>query len=384
MAKKDYYKVLGISPEANDLEIKRAYKKLAIKYHPDRNHGNKIYENKFKEVKEAYEILSDSKKRESYDKYGHNAFNQSNYKNDYNESFTSTNDFGDIFGEVFGDIFGSDKRNNTREERGSDLQYNLNLNLEDAVNGVEKKIKIPTLKKCNICNGSGSKNISNKNNYCNTCEGSGQIHIRKGFFSVQQTCHMCYGKGTYIKNPCYKCNGNGRINTIKTLSIKIPSGIDNGNKIRLNGEGEAGKNNSSSGDLYIKIKINKHPIFKRKKMNLYCKIPINFHIAALGGDVEVPTLNGKVKLKIPKETQSGKLFRIKGKGVKSINNTYYGDLICKIIVETPVNLNAKQKKIVEKLGKSLNSSNGNKNNPKHERFFSSVKKFFKNLRKYKI
>ncbi|WP_343154880.1 molecular chaperone DnaJ [Buchnera aphidicola (Pseudoregma panicola)] len=381
MSKKDYYKILGISQSATDLEIKKAYKRLAIKYHPDRNQGNKNFEEKFKEIKQAYEILSNKEKRSAYDKYGHQAFDQSNYNNNYNGNFTNTNDFGDIFGEVFGDIFGDEKRH--KSERGSDLQYNLNINLEDVVNGIEKKIKIPTLKKCNFCNGTGNrKNLYN--NVCHTCNGNGQIHIRKGFFTIQQTCYTCNGKGKYIKNPCYKCNGEGRLNTIKTLSVKIPPGIDTGDKIRLNKEGEAGKNNSDNGDLYVKIKIKKHPIFKRKKSNLYCKIPINFSVAAIGGIVEVPTLNGKVKLKIPKETQYGELFRIRGKGVKTINSIYCGDLICKIIVEIPVNLNEKQKKIIYKLGKSLNKQNGNKNSPKYERFFYRVKKFFENLRKYKI
>ncbi|WP_343190044.1 molecular chaperone DnaJ [Buchnera aphidicola] len=380
MSKKDYYKILGISQSATDLEIKKAYKKLAIKYHPDRNQGNKSYEEKFKEVKEAYEILSNTEKRSAYDKYGHQAFDQSG-NNNFNNSFSSTNDFGDIFGEVFGDIFGDEKRN--KYEKGSDLEYLLNINLEDVLNGTKKIIKIPTLKKCNFCKGTGNKNNLN-NNECYTCNGSGQIHARKGFFTVQQTCYTCNGKGKYIKDPCYKCNGEGRLNTIRTLSIKIPSGIDSGDKIKLSEEGEAGKNNAPYGDLYVKIKINKHPIFKRKKSNLYCKIPINFSTAAIGGIVEVPTLNGKIKLKIPKETQYGKLFRIREKGIKSINNNYRGDLICKIIVETPVNLNENQKKIIYKLGKSLNKSNGNRNSPKYERFFYKVKKFFQNLRKYKI
>ncbi|WP_343184137.1 molecular chaperone DnaJ [Buchnera aphidicola (Ceratovacuna keduensis)] len=380
MSKKDYYKILGISKSATDLEIKKAYKRLAIKYHPDRNQGNKNFEEKFKEIKEAYEILSNQEKRSAYDKYGHKAFDQSNY-NSYNGNFSSTNDFGDIFGEVFGDIFGDEKKDHF--EKGSDLQYNLNINLEDVVNGIEKNIKIPTFKKCNFCKGTGNrKNLYN--NKCNTCNGNGQIHVRKGFFTIQQTCYTCNGNGKHIKDPCYKCNGEGRLNTIRTLSIKIPPGIDTGDKIRLNKEGEAGKNNAPNGDLYIKIKIKKHPIFKRKKSNLYCKIPINFSIAAIGGIVEVPTLNGKVKLKIPKETQYGELFRIREKGVKTINSMYLGDLICKIIVETPVNLNEKQKKIIYKLGKSLNTSNGNKNSPKYERFFYRVKKFFENLRKYKI
>ncbi|BGI51347.1 MAG: molecular chaperone DnaJ [Buchnera aphidicola (Ceratovacuna japonica)] len=383
MSKKDYYKILGVSQSATDIEIKKAYKRLAIKYHPDRNQGNKNYEEKFKEIKEAYEILSNEEKRSSYDKYGHEAFDQqqANYNSSFNGSFSNTNDFGDIFGEVFGDIFGDEK--NGHSDKGSDLQYDLSINLEDVVNGTKKEIKIPTLKKCNFCKGTGNRKSSN-NNECHTCQGKGQIHVRKGFFTIQQTCYTCNGKGKYIKDPCYKCNGEGRINTIRKLSIKIPQGIDTGDKIKLSEEGEAGKNNAPNGDLYIRIKIKKHPIFKRKKSNLYCKIPINFSVAAIGGIVEVPTLNGKIKLKIPKETQYGKLFRIREKGVKTVNSSYLGDLICKVIVETPVNLNEEQKKIIYNLGKSLNIYNKNKNSPKYARFFYRVKKFFENLRKYKI
>ncbi|WP_343189186.1 molecular chaperone DnaJ [Buchnera aphidicola (Chaitoregma tattakana)] len=381
MSKKDYYKILGISQSATDIEIKKAYKRLAIKYHPDRNQGNKSYEEKFKEVKEAYEILSNSEKRSAYDKYGHQAFDQTSSNNNFHGSYSNTNDFGDIFGEVFGDIFGDGGGN--REERGSDLQYELEINLEDVVNGVEKEIKIPTLKKCNFCKGTGNRKILD-NNKCYTCQGNGQIHVRKGFFTVQQTCYTCHGKGKYIKDPCYKCNGEGRISTIRKLLVKIPPGINTGDKIRLSSEGEAGKNNSPNGDLYVIVKVKKHQIFKRKKTNLYCNIPINFSTAALGGTIEVPTLNGKIKLKIPKETQYGKLFRIREKGVTSINNNCLGDLICKIIVETPVNLNDNQKKIIFELGKSLNKSNGNKNSPKYARFFYKVKKFFENLRRYKI
>ncbi|MCW5197646.1 molecular chaperone DnaJ [Buchnera aphidicola] len=376
MNKKDYYEILNISKSANDREIKRAYKRLAVKYHPDRNNNSKYSEKKFKEIKEAYEILINPEKRSAYDQYGHSAFEQNSSGSDFNGSFTSSTDFGDIFGDVFGDIFES---NNQRENyRGSDLQYNISLNLEEAVKGTVKEIHIPSLQKCHSCDGKKTQKGTVPEN-CNTCHGKGNIHMRKGFFTVQQTCPSCQGQGKFIKNPCSTCNGHGRIQKSKKLSIKIPAGIDNNDKIRLNNEGEAGENGASSGDLYIKINIKKHSIFTRQKNDLYCEIPINFTLAALGGIVEVPTLNTKVKIKIPPETQTGKIFRIKGKGVQSIRNYMTGDLLCKIIVETPINLNQYQKTLLKNLNNSLKGTKGEKNNPKSKKFFDGVKKFFQNL-----
>ncbi|CAL4319424.1 Chaperone protein DnaJ [Buchnera aphidicola (Chaitophorus sp. 3695)] len=378
MNKKDYYKTLNISKSANDREIKRAYKRLAVKYHPDRNNNSKLSEKKFKEIKEAYEILINPEKRSAYDQYGHSAFEQNSSGNDFNGSFTSSTDFGDIFGDVFGDIF---ENSNSRENhRGSDLQYNISLNLEEAVKGTIKEIHIPSLQRCHTCNGNKTQTGTIPEN-CNTCHGKGNIHMRKGFFTVQQTCPSCQGQGKFIKNPCYTCNGYGRIQKSKKLSIKIPAGIDNNDKIRLNNEGEAGENGAASGDLYIQVNIKKHPIFKRKKNDLYCEIPINFTLAALGGKVEVPTLNGKVKIQIPPETQTGKLFRVKGKGVQSIRNYITGDLLCKIIVETPINLNQYQKKLLNDLNYSLKGNQGETNNPRSKRFFDGVKKFFQDLTK---
>ncbi|NIG99098.1 MAG: molecular chaperone DnaJ [Buchnera aphidicola (Periphyllus acericola)] len=377
MTKKDYYEMLNISKSANDREIKRAYKRLAVKYHPDRNKNSKNSEKKFKEIKEAYEILINPEKREAYDKYGHSAFDNNASNNQYHESFTHTTDFGDIFGDVFGDIFGNSREENSK---GSDLQYNLNLDLEDAVKGVTKKIYIPSLKTCNKCHGKKTE-FGTDPEICKTCNGNGNIHTRKGFFTVQQTCPVCNGKGKFVKNPCKTCYGHGRIKTTKKLSIKIPAGIDNNDKIRLNNEGEIGENNAPAGDLYIKIKVNEHQIFKREKNNLFCEIPINFTMAALGGIVEVPTLNGKIKLKIPPETQSNKLFRIPGKGVQSIKNNYIGDLLCKVVIETPINLNKNQKKLLYKLGKSLEKNKNKKNSPRSKRFFDGVKKFFDSLTK---
>ncbi|ABJ90572.1 molecular chaperone DnaJ [Buchnera aphidicola] len=388
MTKQDYYTTLNISNTASQLDIKRAYKKLAIKYHPDRNQGNKTAEEKFKKIKQAYEILSDTKKRNLYDQYGHSAFEQNNNSNnEFHSSFTtSTSDFNDIFGDVFGDIFGSNKKN--RKEKGSDLQYNIILTLEEAVKGIKKEIRIPKLDKCQSCYGYGSA-YGSKPSTCTSCNGHGQIHMRKGFFSVQQTCSTCRGTGTMIKNPCKICFGQGRIKKSKKLSITIPAGIDTNDQIRLNNEGEAGKYGAKSGDLYIQIKVKKHPIFKRDENNLHCKIPINFVIAggsiilysSFRGEITVPTLEGKINLKIPSETQSGKIFRIRGKGVKSVRKGFQGDLFCKIIVETPVNLNSFQKKILYQLGESFKNYKGENNSPKSKRFFNSVKKFFNNFTK---
>ncbi|WP_343189545.1 molecular chaperone DnaJ [Buchnera aphidicola] len=380
MNQRDYYQILGLNKNANDLEIKKAYKRLAIKFHPDRNQGNKESENKFKEVKKAYEILSDKKKRSAYDQYGHEAFEQGYNGNEeygFHSTFSNTTDFGDIFGDIFGDVFGNNKKN--QKTRGADLCYKMQLTLEEAIKGITKKIKIPKLEKCNICYGSG-ENKGSKLKKCLTCNGSGKINLRKGFFTIQQTCNICKGQGAKINNPCYSCNGKGKIRKTKTLSIKIPSGIDTGDKIRLNNEGEIGKNNGQPGDLYVQIKIKKHDIFTRKSNNLYCKIPINFTIASLGGNIQVPTLEGYINIKIPSETQSGKLLRIRGKGIRSIQNNNKGDLICKIIIETPINLNKKQKKILLKLEKSLKKSKGY-NNPISKNFLNGVKKFFNKLKK---
>ncbi|WP_295164714.1 molecular chaperone DnaJ [uncultured Buchnera sp.] len=378
MAKKDYYQILGIPKSAEEREIKKAYKRLAMKYHPDRNQGDKSAENKFKEIKEAYEILINEEKRSAYDQYGHAAFeNGYNQNNTYN-TFTSSTDFGDIFGDVFGDIFGGSR--NQRMKKGADLCYNMEISLEEAVKGVTKEIRIPTFQKCKTCYGTGAS-AGTKPNGCSTCHGKGQIHLRKGFFTVQQSCPKCNGRGTVIKNPCHVCRGQGRIKTNKILSVKIPSGIDTNDKIRLSNEGEAGTNGAPSGDLYVQMTVNKHPIFEREDNNLYCEVPINFTMAALGGEIEVPTLDGRVKLKIPSETQSGKLFRIRGKGVKSVQSRSKGDLLCRVVVETPVNLNEQQKYLLNELGNSFNGFRGDKNSPRSKRFFDGVKRFFDDLTK---
>lgn len=373
MAKSDYYDILGVSKSADERDIKRAYKRLAMKFHPDRNPGNVAAETKFKEIKEAYEILSHAEKRAAYDQYGHSAFEQGGMGGG---TSSTASDFSDIFGEVFGDIFGSNRRN--RAGRGADLRYNIELSLEDAVRGVVREICVPTLLTCEQCHGSGARSSASIIT-CMTCHGQGQIQMRQGFFSVQQSCPTCRGHGKIIKEACNRCHGHGRIERSRTLSVKIPPGVNTGDRIRLAGEGESGKNGASSGDLYVQIQIKKHPIFEREEKNLYCEVPISFSMAALGGEIEVPTLDGRVKLRIPSETQTGKLFRMRGKGVKSVRSGGSGDLLCRVVVETPIRLNDKQRQLLRDLSDSFEGPNGNRNSPRSKSFFDGVKKFFDDL-----
>jgi len=374
MAKRDYYEILGVPKSAEEREIKKAYKRLAMKYHPDRNSGDKDAEEKFREVKEAYEILTDDQKRAAYDQYGHAAFEQGGMGG--GGGFGQGADFGDIFGDVFGDIFGGGRRQ--RSSRGADLRYNMELTLEEAVRGVTKEIRIPTLEECEVCHGSGAKSGS-KPQTCPTCHGQGQVHMRQGFFTVQQACPHCQGRGTIIKDPCNTCHGHGRVEKNKTLSVKIPAGVDTGDRIRLTGEGEAGENGAPAGDLYVQVQVKQHAIFERDGSDLHCEVPINFAMAALGGEIEVPTLDGRVKLKVPAETQTGKLFRMRGKGVKSVRGGAQGDLLCRVYIETPVNLNDKQKKLLRELEESFGGPAGEHNSPRSKSFFDGVKKFFEDL-----
>ncbi|EKT53967.1 molecular chaperone DnaJ [Providencia rettgeri] len=375
MAKRDFYEVLGLERNASDKDIKRAYKRLAMKHHPDRNQGDKESEGKFKEIKEAYEVLSDEQKRVAYDQYGHAAFEQGGMGG--GGGFGGGADFSDIFGDVFGDIFGGGRRQQ-RPSRGSDLQYNMELTLEEAVRGVTKEIRIPTLETCDVCHGNGAKPGTSADT-CSTCHGMGQVHMRQGFFSVQQPCPTCHGRGKVIKDPCNKCHGHGRVERYKTLSVKIPAGVDTGDRVRLSGEGEAGENGAPAGDLFVQVHVLPHNIFERDGNNLHCEVPINFADAALGGEIEVPTLDGRVKLKIPAETQTGKIFRMKGKGVKSVRGGLQGDLMCHIVVETPVKLNEKQKELLKEFGESLGGKSGEKNSPRSKSFLDGVKKFFDDL-----
>lgn len=369
MAKKDYYDILGVSKTADEREIKKAYKRLAMKYHPDRNQ-EKGADILFKQSKEAYEVLTDARKRAAYDQHGHAAFEQGRMGGG------ESTDFSDIFGDVFGDIFGGGRRQ--RAARGSDLRYNMELSLEEMVRGVNKEIRIPALEKCDSCHGSGSK-FGSSPITCPTCHGQGQVQMRQGFFSVQQTCSYCHGRGQIIKDHCNKCKGHGRIEKFKTLSVKIPAGVDTGDRIRLSNEGEIGENGAPAGDLYVQIQVKAHPIFEREGDNLYCEVPINFAVAALGGEIEVPTLDGRVQLKIPAETQTAKLFRMRGKGVKSVRGGSQGDLLCRVVVETPVNLNDRQKQLLRDLASSLGGPSGDKNSPRSKSFIDGVKNFFDDL-----
>ncbi|MBE2896387.1 molecular chaperone DnaJ [Pasteurellaceae bacterium HPA106] len=379
MSKRDYYEILGVERSADEKAIKKAYKRLAMKYHPDRNPGDKEAEAKFKEAQEAYEILTDKQKRAAYDQYGHAAFEQGGFgggAGGFGGGFGGA-DFGDIFGDIFGDMFGGGgSRGGRRVVRGDDLRYDLEITLEEAVRGTTKDIRINTLAECDKCHGSGAEKDS-KVETCPTCHGSGRVRRQQGFFVTEQVCPTCHGSGKKIEKPCSACHGEGRVHKAKNLSVKIPAGVDTGNQLRLSGEGAAGENGAPAGDLYVVIHVKPHRIFERDGNNLYCEVPISFTMAALGGEIEVPTLDGRVKLKIPAETQTGKLFRMRGKGVQSARSNYAGDLICKVIVETPVKLNDEQKDLLKKLEKSLEGTS--KHRPKSSSFLDGVKKFFDDL-----
>ena len=377
MSKRDYYEVLGVAKNATEAEIKKAFKRLAMKYHPDRNPDDKAAEEKFKEAKEAYEILTDAQKRAAYDQFGHAGVDPSaGGGGGYGPGGGS---FSDIFGDVFGDIFGGAagaRGGGSRAYRGSDLRYNLELSLEEAVMGTTVKIRVPTLVECDECDGSGARKGTSAQT-CPTCHGHGQVRMQQGFFSLQQTCPRCHGSGKIITDPCGKCHGQGRVQEQKTLSVKVPAGVDDGDRIRLSGEGEAGLHGGPAGDLYVQIHVRQHPIFTRDENNLACEMPISFVTAALGGELDVPTLGGRVKLKIPAETQSGKLFRLRGKGVKSVRGGDVGDLICRVVVETPVNLTSKQKDLLREFETSLG---GDKHSPKASSWLDGVKKFFEDMK----
>ena len=376
MSKRDYYEVLGIEKNASEAEIKKAFKRLAMKYHPDRNPDDEEAENKFKEAKEAYEILSDAQKRSAYDQFGHAGVDPSA---GMGGGFGGGANFSDIFGDVFGDIFGGGRaRGGAHGYRGDDLQYNLELSLEDAVRGTQVDIRIPTQVPCEECGGSGAKKGTTPTT-CSTCGGVGQVRMQQGFFSLQQTCPRCHGSGKIITDPCGSCHGQGRIQKHKTLSVKVPAGVDTGDRIRLTGEGEAGEHGGPPGDLYVHISVMPHRIFERDGNDLYCEVPIGLTTAALGGELEVPTLDGRIKLKIPAETQSGKMFRLRGKGVRSVRSGATGDLMCKVHVETPVNLTKRQKELLQELGESLEKDSV-EHSPRSSGWLDSVKKFFEDMK----
>jgi molecular chaperone DnaJ len=372
MAKRDYYVVLEVERTASDAEIKKAYRRLAMKHHPDRNPDSKDGEEKFKEAKEAYEILTDAEKRRAYDAYGHAGVNPQMGAGPGQEGFGG---FAEAFGDIFSDIFGGGQgRGRASVFRGADLRYNLEVSLEQAARGTETKIRIPTMETCETCKGSGAKPGTHPKT-CDTCHGSGTVRLSQGFFSIQQTCPTCHGTGKMVTDPCATCRGAGRLKKHKTLAVKIPAGVDEGDRIRLSGEGEAGVNGGPPGDLYVVIHLKAHGVFQRDGDDLHCEMPISFTQAALGGEIDIPTLDGSAKIKVPPETQTGQVFRLRGKGIKGVRSTYPGDLLCEVVVETPVRLTERQRELLREL-EDINTKDSNRHNPRAKSFMDKVRAFF--------
>jgi len=374
MARRDYYQVLDVARTATDVEIKKAYRRLAMKFHPDRNPTDHEAEGRFKEVKEAYEVLCDPQKRAAYDQFGHAGVDASRGGG---QGFDPRDAFGDIFGEVFGDIFGGGRRNRSGVYRGADLRYELALDLEQAVFGAAANVEFTTLAECGECKGSGSAEGA-KPATCETCRGAGQVRMQQGFFAVQQTCPRCQGRGQVITDPCSGCRGQGRLRRQKTLAVKVPAGVDDGDRIRLTGEGEAGRNGGPAGDLYVEIRVREHKIFERDGSHLSCEVPMSFATASLGGTIEVPTLDGNATIKVPPETQSGRVFRLREKGIKPVRGGPTGDLFCRVVVETPVNLNREQKELLRSLEDSL-KNDAKRHHPREDSWLDGVKRFFSTL-----
>ncbi|MCU7371431.1 molecular chaperone DnaJ [Paucibacter sp. O1-1] len=380
MAKRDYYEILGVAKTATEDEIKKAYRKLAMKHHPDRNQGEgaKKAEEQFKEAKEAYEMLSDAQKRAAYDQYGHAGVDPNRGGGPGAEGFGG---FAEAFGDIFGDIFGGQQGGGRRAGggqqvyRGSDLSYAMEITLEEAARGKETQIRIPSWEGCETCSGSGAKPGTSAKS-CGSCNGSGTVHMRQGFFSIQQTCPHCHGTGKIIPDPCTACNGQGKVKKSKTLEVKIPAGINEGMRIRSAGNGEPGVNGGPAGDLYIEIRIKQHEIFERDGDDLHCTMPVAITTAALGGSIEVPTLGGKAEIELPEGTQHGKTFRLRGKGIKGVRSSYPGDLYCHISLETPVKLTEHQRKLLKELDKSLRDG-GERHSPNAKSWTDRVKDLFK-------
>ena len=376
MAKRDFYEILGVAKNASDEEIKKAYRKLAMKYHPDRNPDSKQAEEKFKEAKEAYEMLSDAQKREAYDRFGHAGVDPNMGGAGAGGGGGFGGGFSDAFGDIFGDIFGGGgrARGGPQVYRGADLRYNLDITLEQAAHGFDTTIRVPSWDECDTCHGSGAKPGTSPTT-CGTCGGHGQVRMQQGFFSIQQTCPKCHGTGKVIPDPCTTCSGAGRIKRNKTLEVKIPAGIDDGMRIRSTGNGEPGMNGGPPGDLYVEIHIQQHAVFQRDGDDLHCEMPISFARAALGGEIEVPTLSGKVSFSVPEGTQTGKTFRLRGKGIKGVRSGFPGDLFCHVVVETPVKLTDKQKELLREFDQ-LTAAGGAKHSPQSKTWMDKVKEFF--------
>jgi len=367
MAKRDFYEILGVNRDASDDEIKKASRKLAMKFHPDRNPDNPKAEEQFKEAKEAYEILSDAQKRQAYDQFGHAGVDPQ----------AGMGGFADAFSDIFGDIFGGGRGGGGGRStvyRGADLRYNLEISLEEAARGTDTRIRIPTMEECDTCHGSGARPGTQPKS-CPTCGGAGQVRMQQGFFSIQQTCPKCHGTGRIVPEPCPTCHGAGRVKQHKTLQVKIPAGVDEGDRIRLAGEGEHGVNGGPPGDLFVQIHIKQHPVFQRDHNDLHCEMPVSFATAALGGDIEIPTLDGAAKIKIPAETQSGKVFRLRGKGIRGIRSSGPGDLMCHVVVETPVNLTDRQKELLREF-EAISDKDAGRHNPRAKSWMDKVKDFF--------
>jgi len=383
MAKRDYYEILGVAKNASEEDIKKAYRKLAMKYHPDRNQGDdaKKAEEKFKEAKEAYEMLSDAQKRAAYDQFGHAGVDPNMAGGGFRPGGGGADGFGgfaEAFGDIFGDIFGGGgarRGGGQQVYRGADLSYAMEISLEEAAHGKETQIRIPAWETCETCHGSGARPGTSPKT-CSTCNGSGTVHLRQGFFSIQQTCPHCHGSGKVIPEPCTSCGGQGRIKKTKTLEVKIPAGIGEGMRIRSSGNGEPGMNGGPPGDLYIEIRVKQHDIFERDGDDLHCTVPVGLTTAALGGTIEVPTLGGKAEIELPEGTQHGKTFRLRGKGIKGVRSSYPGDLYCHVQVETPIKLTEHQRKLLKELDESFRKG-GDKHSPNAKTWTDRVKDLFK-------
>jgi molecular chaperone DnaJ len=376
MAKRDYYAVLGVNRDAAEDEIKKAYRRLAMKHHPDRNTGDKDSEEKFKECKEAYEVLTDARKRAAYDQFGHAGVDPAAGFGAGARGAEGFGGFADAFGDIFGEIFGQQRggRGANGVYRGADLRYNLELSLEDAARGTEAKIRIPTLEQCGTCHGSGAKPGTTPKQ-CPTCHGRGEVRVSQGFFSLQQTCPQCHGRGKVITEPCTTCEGAGRVRKHKTLSVKIPAGVDQDDRIRLAGEGEAGVNGGPPGDLYVVVSLKPHAVFQRDGADLHCELPISFATAALGGEIEIPTLDGHAKVKVAPETQTGQVFRLRNKGIRPVRGSVTGDLYCHVSIETPVKLTSRQKDLLREFD-AITQEDPEAHSPRAKNFFDKVKEFF--------
>ncbi len=374
MAKRDYYEVLGVNKSASADQIKSAYRKLAVKYHPDKNKGDKGAEEKFKEASEAYHVLSNSERKQNYDNFGHAAFENGGGGRGGFGNFDFSNHFSDIFEDFFGEGFGGGRRSRRSNSRGSDLRYDLTISLEEAFSGKKQDIKFSTSEKCDTCSGTGSK-PGHQAGTCSMCGGHGQVRSSQGFFTVQQTCPQCAGAGEEITHPCSSCNGQGKKQASKRLSVTIPKGVDDGTRIRLSGKGEAGSRGGGSGDLYLFINVHSHDLFKRSDENLFFECPVSIADAALGTSIEIPTIDGgKAKIKIPAGTQSGKQFRLRGKGMPYMRGNDFGDLYVQVNTEVPISLNKEQKELLEKFREIENE----KSNPSIKKFFQKAKSFWKN------